>query len=189
MQPNKVAAAKSVTAERAGFAGFAVLSIIGLLSIIRTKKTAAGCRTPYQPSGSLWPAIAPPPVSQFELWFDIHRNDFGTVVYGIEECLRLYNQRGGLMDQDHAIRHSSRVMNCYSKDRAHRKKSNEHFPLNILTKNLADAIGQPGLAGVALTEGMYWRCQRRALAIRQGRIPAPSIAVPNSDVAQTRKVA
>ena len=41
MQPNKVAAAKSVTAERAGFAGFAVLSIIGLLSIIRTKKNGS----------------------------------------------------------------------------------------------------------------------------------------------------
>jgi len=122
------------------------------------------------------PTIPSPPVSQFELWFDIHRNDFGVVVYGIQECLRLYNQRRGVMDLDHAIRHSSRVMNCYSKDRARRKKSNEDFPLNRLTKNLAEAIGQPALAGIALTEEMYWRCQKRALAISQGRIPAPSQA-------------
>src|SRR6266404_4785112 len=117
----------------------------------------------------LWQAgmqtIPPPPVSQFELWFKIHGGDFGVIVYGLQECLRLYNQRRGVMDQDHAIRHSSRVMNCYSKDRAHRKKSNEDFPLNRLTKNLAEAIGQPALAGIALTEGMYWRCQKRALAI------------------------
>src|SRR5258708_37448778 len=132
---------------------------------------------------------APPPVSQVELWFDIHRNDFSVVVYGIEECLRLYNQRRGVMDQDHAIRHSSKVMNCYSKDRARRKKSGEDFPLNRLTKNLAEAIGQPALAGIGLSESMYWRCQKRALAISQGRIPAPSTAATDSDMSQNKKAA
>jgi len=132
------------------------------------------------------PGVPLPPARQWELWFDIHRNDFGTLAYGLEQCARLYIERRGHMDLDHCVRHSSRVMNCYR-----RKKSNEHFPLNILTKNLADAVGQPALAGVALTEGMYWRCQRRALAIRQGRIPAPSpsTAVTDSDVAQTEKAA
>jgi len=120
------------------------------------------------------PTVAVPEMAQWELWFDIHRNDFGVIVYGSEECLRLYNQRRGLMDQDHAIRHSSRVMNCYSRDRARRKKSGEDFPLNRLTKNLAEAIGQPALAGIGLSESMYWRCQKRALAISQGRIPAPN---------------
>jgi hypothetical protein len=95
------------------------------------------------------------------------------------------------MDLDHAIRHSSREMNCYSKDRAHRKKSNEDFPLNRLTKNLAEAMGQPALAGIALTEEMYWRCQKRALAISQGRIPAPSpsTAVSDKNVSETKKAA
>jgi hypothetical protein len=118
------------------------------------------------------PTIPPPPVSQFELWFQIHSGDFGVIVYGLQECARLYLQRRGVMDYDHCVRHSSRVMNCYSKDRARRK----HFPLTVVTKNLADAVGEPSLAGMALTEGMYWRFQRRALAMRQERIPAPSAA-------------
>jgi len=135
------------------------------------------------------PSIPPPPASQFELWFSIHAGDFGTLAYGLQECARLYVQRRGIMDQDHCIKHSSRVMNGYS--RARRKNASEHFPLNILTKNLADAVGQPGLAGVALTEGMYWRIQRRALAIRQGRIPAPSpsTAVTDKNVSETKKAA
>jgi hypothetical protein len=72
-------------------------------------------------------------------------------------------------------------MNRYSRDRARRNKPAEHFPLNYLTKDLADAVGLP--AGLALTEEMYWRIQARALAIRQGRIAAPpSTAVQTNDV-------
>jgi hypothetical protein len=118
------------------------------------------------------PTIPPPTDQQWTLWFDIHRNNFGVVVYGIQECIRLYNQRRGVMDLDHAIRHSSRCMNRYSRDRARRNKPVEHFPLNVLTKDLADAVGLP--AGIALSQDMYWRCQKRALAIQQGRMPARS---------------
>ena len=118
------------------------------------------------------PTVPVPELPQWELWFDIHRGDFGVVVYGLQECLRLFNQRRGVMDQDHCIKHSSRCMNRYSRDRARRNKPVEHFPLNHLTKDLADAVELP--AGLALTEEMYWRIQARALAIRQGRIPAPS---------------
>ena len=82
------------------------------------------------------PTIPPPPVSQFELWFSIHAGDFGTLAFGLQECARLYVERRGVMDLDHCVRHSSKVMNCFS-DRARRKKASEHFPLNILTKNLA----------------------------------------------------
>jgi hypothetical protein len=76
------------------------------------------------------------------------------------------------MDQDHAIRHSSRVMNSYSKGRARRKKSSKEFPFHTLPKALAEELGLP--VGLAVTEAMFWNCQLRALAIRQGRIPAPS---------------
>jgi hypothetical protein len=133
------------------------------------------------------PTIPPPPVKQFELWFSIHAGDFGTLAYGLEQCARLYLQRRGVMDQDHCIKHSSRVMNCYSKYRARSKKPAEHFPLNVLTKDLAELVGLP--AGIALTEEMYWRCQKRALAIQQRRIPAPSTAVTDVDVSQNKKVA
>ncbi|HXC47339.1 MAG TPA: hypothetical protein VNU20_03545 [Candidatus Sulfotelmatobacter sp.] len=124
----------------------------------------------------LWRAgmssIPPPSEKQWTLWFDIHRGNFGVIVYGIEQCVRLYCQRRGIMDLDHAIRHSSRCMNSYAKDRARRKKLDEHFPLNVLTKDLADLVGLP--VGIALTAEMYWRCQKRALAIREGRIQAQS---------------
>jgi hypothetical protein len=127
------------------------------------------------------PTVPVPDMAQWQLWFEIHRNDFGVVVYGVQECLRLYNQRRGVMDQDHCIKHSSRCMNRYSRDRARRNKPVEHFPLNYLTKDLADAVGLP--AGIALSEPMYWRIQARALAIRQGRVPAsPSKAVQTNDV-------
>jgi hypothetical protein len=124
------------------------------------------------------PTIPPPPVKQFELWFSIHAGDFGTLAYGLEQCARLYLQRRGHMDLDHCIKHSSRVMNCYSRYRARRNKPAEHFPLNILTKDLADLVGLP--AGIALTAEMYWRCQKRALAIRQGCIKAPCTVVTDS---------
>jgi len=122
------------------------------------------------------PGVPLPPARQWELWFDIHRNDFGVIVYGIQECLRLYDQRRGVMDLDHAIRHSSRVMNDFTKDRARRKKSARGFPFHSLPKALADELGLP--SGIACSESMFWRCQMRALAIRQGRIPAPS---PNTE--------
>ena len=123
------------------------------------------------------PSIPLPDEKQWQLWWKLH-NDFGVIAYGLQECARLYLQRRGVMDLDHAVRHASKCMNCLRRDRARRKKSNEDFPLNRLTKNLAEAIGQPALAGIALTEDMYWLCQSRALAIRQGRIPAPS---PNTE--------
>jgi hypothetical protein len=119
------------------------------------------------------PSIPPPDEKQWQLWWRLH-NDIGVIAYGLQECARLYLQRRGVMDLDHAVRHSSKCMNCLQRDRARRKKSSEHWPLNILTKNLAEAIGQPELAGIGLSESMYWRVQMRALAIRQGRIPAPS---------------
>jgi hypothetical protein len=61
--------------------------------------------------------------------------------------------------------------------------------MNILTKNLADAVGLP--ARLALTEEAFWRIRARALAIRQGRIPAPSpsTAVPDKNVSETKKAA
>jgi hypothetical protein len=68
------------------------------------------------------------------------------------------------------------VMNDYSKDRARRKKSARNFPFHSLPKALADELGLP--PGIACSERMFWRCQMRALAIRQGRIPAPS---PNTE--------
>ena len=85
------------------------------------------------------------------------------------------------MDQDHCIKHSSRVMNCNSKYRARRRKPVENWPLNVLTKDLADLVGLP--ARIALTAETYWRCQKRAPAIREGRIKAPSTAVTDSPLA------
>jgi hypothetical protein len=128
------------------------------------------------------PTIPPPPVSQFELWFQIHSGDFGTLAYGLQECLRLYNQRRGVMDLDHAVRHSSRVMNCYSRDRARRKKSSEHWPLNYLTTDWANELGLP--PGLALTEDMYWRCAARLSAIQAARVPRPNAAVQSNGVVQ-----
>ena len=133
------------------------------------------------------PTIPPPPVSQFELWFQIHSGDFGTLAYGLEQCARLFNQRRGHMDLDHCIKHSSKVMNRYRLDRARRGKPIQHFPLNILSKDLADAVGLP--AGLGVTESMYWRIQARALAIRQGRLAAPSKPNEGSDAAKTKKAA
>lgn len=126
------------------------------------------------------PTIAPPPVSQFELWFKIHGGDFGVLAYGLQECARLYLQRRGVMDYDHAIRHSSRVMNRYSRDRARHKKSSEDFPLNRLTKNLADVVNLP--SGMALTEEMFWRVMARVSAIQGGRVPRPTTAVQSNNV-------
>jgi hypothetical protein len=133
------------------------------------------------------PSVPVPENSQWELWFDIHRNDFGTLAYGLEQCARLFNQRRGHMDLDHCIKHSSKVMNRYRLDRARRGKPIQHFPLNILSKDLADAVGLP--AGIALTEKMFWTIHARALAIRQGRIPAPSKPNEGSDAAKTTKAA
>lgn len=133
------------------------------------------------------PTIPPPHEKQWALWFQLHRGDFGTVAYGLEQCARLYLQRRGVMDFDHAIRHSSKVMNCYSRDRIRRGKVVKHFPMNVLTKDLADAVGLP--VGLALTEEMFWRIHARALAIQQGRIPAPSTAVRDSDMSETEKAA
>jgi hypothetical protein len=133
------------------------------------------------------PTVPPPSDKQWQLWFDIHHNDFGVIVYGLHECLRLYNQRRGIMDQDHCVKHSSRCMNRYRRDRARRNKPAEHWPLNVLTKDLADLVGLP--VGIALSREMYWRCQKRALAIQQGRIPAPSTATTGNDVSQNKKVA
>ena len=126
------------------------------------------------------PTIEPPDEKQFELWFQIHRGDFGTLAFGLQECARLYLQRRGVMDSDHAVRHSSKVMNRYSPDRARFKKPSEDFPLNVLTKNLADVVGLP--PGIGLTEEMYWRIQARALAIQRGRIPVPTTAVQTNDL-------
>ena len=108
------------------------------------------------------PTIPVPEMIQWELWFDIHK-DFGIIVYGLGECARLYIQRRGVMDYDHCIRHSSKVMNCYSKDLARNKKSAD-FPMKTLTKNLADALGIPELAGMALSKQMFWRCHARLQA-------------------------
>jgi hypothetical protein len=133
------------------------------------------------------PTVRPPSTSQFELWFSIHAGDFGTLAYRLEQCARLYLQRRGHMDQDHFIKHSSRVMNCYSKCRARRKKLDEDFPMHTLTKDLADTVGLP--VGIALTEQMFWRVHARALAIQQGRVPAPSSATTDNDGSQNKKVA
>jgi len=126
------------------------------------------------------PSVPPPSEKQWALWFDIHHNDFGVIVYGLQECLRLYNQRRGVMDQDHCIKHSSRCMNRYSRDRARRNKPVEHFPLNYLTKDLADAVGLP--AGIALSEPMYWRIMARVSAIDAGRVKRPSTTVQGDNV-------
>ena len=64
------------------------------------------------------PTVPPPPTSQFELWFKLNQDDFGVVVYGVQECCKLYTRRRGVMDQDHAVRHASKVMNCLRRDRA-----------------------------------------------------------------------
>jgi hypothetical protein len=129
------------------------------------------------------PTVPQPPTSQFELWFQIHGGDFGTLAFGLEQCARLYSQRRGHMDLDHCIKHSSKVMNRYRLDRARRGKPIQHFPLNILSKDLADAVGLP--VGLGVTESMFWRIHSRALAIRQGRIAAPSTAVQTNGGAQS----
>jgi hypothetical protein len=106
------------------------------------------------------PTIPVPEMSQWQLWFDIHRDGFGVIVYGLGECARLYNQRRGVMDYDHAIRHSSRVMNCYS-----RRKRSGDFPMKTLTKDLADALGLPdSMVGMALSKDMFWRCHAQLQA-------------------------
>ena len=120
------------------------------------------------------PTIAPPDEKQWQLWWKLH-NDFGVIAYGLQECARLYLQRRGVMDLDHAVRHASKCMNCLRRDRARRKKVSD-FPFHTLPKALAEVLGLP--PGLAITEEMFWHCQIRALAIRQGRIPAPS---PNTE--------
>jgi hypothetical protein len=116
------------------------------------------------------PTIPIPEITQWELWFDLHK-DFGVVVYGVQECIRLYNQRRGVMDFDHCLRHSSRVMNCLSKDVAKRKRVCD-FPFHTLTDDLATAVGLP--AGIAVTPQMFWRCHSRLQAILAGRVPKPT---------------
>jgi hypothetical protein len=117
------------------------------------------------------PGVPLPPARQWDIWFQIHRS-FGTIVYGLEKSSLLYLQRRGVLETDHAIRHASRVMNDFTKDRTRRKKSAEDFPFHSLPKALAEELGLP--PGLACNESIFWRCQSRALAIRQGRIPAPS---------------
>jgi hypothetical protein len=134
------------------------------------------------------PSLPPPPTSQFELWFKLNQEDFGVIAHGIQECVKLYARRRGVMDADHAVRHASKVMNCFRRDRARRGKVVKHFPMHTLTKDLADAVG--GLpVGIALSEQMFWRIHARALAIQQGRVPAPSTAVTNNNAPETKKAA
>jgi hypothetical protein len=133
------------------------------------------------------PTISVPETSQFELWFKLNQDDFGIVCHGIQECVKLYQRRRGVLEFDHAVRHASKVMNCLRRGRAKSNKPVEHWPLNILSKNLAEEVGLP--PGLALTAAMYWRIQARALAIREGRIPAPSTATTANDVPQNKKVA
>jgi hypothetical protein len=112
-------------------------------------------------------------MTQWELWFDIHK-DFGILAYGLQECARLYLQRRGVMDLDHAIRHSSKVMNCFSKDLVRRKKDCD-FPMKVLTENLVRDLGLPeSMVGMALTRDMFWRCHSRLQAMQAGRVPKPT---------------
>jgi hypothetical protein len=112
------------------------------------------------------PTIPVPEMAQWELWFEIHK-DFGVIVYGLQECARLYLQRRGLMDLDHAIRHSSRCMNCLGRDLARRKKYSD-FPMKVLTENLVRDLGLPeSMVGMALTPDMFWRAHKRLQAQRR----------------------
>jgi len=112
------------------------------------------------------PGVPLPPEKQWDIWFQIHKN-FGTIVYGLEKCALLYLQRRGILETDHAIRHTSRVMNDYTRDRARRyKKPDENFPMNRLTQNLAESLGLPSsMVGMALTETMFWRCHAQLQAM------------------------
>jgi hypothetical protein len=115
------------------------------------------------------PTIPPPPVSQFELWFEIHNGNFGAIVYGLEELAGFYQRRRGVLGYNYAVRYGSRCMNAFS-----RRKKSAYFPLNILTKDMADKLGLP--VGMALSEEMYWKCQLRILAMDNGRVPKPITA-------------
>jgi hypothetical protein len=133
------------------------------------------------------PTLPVPETAQWELWFKLNQDDFGTVCHGIQECVKLYQRRRGVLEFSHAVKHASKVMNCLRRDRARRKQPAEHWPMNILSKNLAEEVGLP--PGIALTKEMFWRIHARALAISQGRVPAPPTATTDSDVPQSRKAA
>jgi hypothetical protein len=134
------------------------------------------------------PTLPIPETAQWELWFKLTQDDFGTVCHGIQECVKLYARRRGVLEFGHAVKHASKVMNCHRRDRAKSNKPVQHWPLNILSKNLAEEVGLP--PGLALTQEMFWRIHKRALAIQQGRVPAPSTATTDNDVLpETKKAA
>lgn len=133
------------------------------------------------------PTLPVPETAQYELWFKLNQDDFGTVAHGIQECVKLYNRRRGILEFDHAVKHASKVMNVLRRGRAKNNKPVEHWPMNILSPALAEEVGLP--SGIALTKEMFWRIHARALAISQGRVPAPSTAVTDQDVSETQKAA
>jgi hypothetical protein len=75
------------------------------------------------------PSLPVPPTSQWNLWFVTLRHDFETVVYSLEETKKLYDKRRGVLDLDHAVRHFSRVANCFRSRRITLRKSEDKFPL------------------------------------------------------------
>lgn len=133
------------------------------------------------------PTVPVPETAQWGLWFKLNQDDFGTVCHGIQECVKLYQRRRGILEFDHAVKHASKVMNVLRRGRAKNNKPVEHWPMNILSPALAEEVGLP--SGIALTKEMFWRIHSRALAIQQGRVKAPSTATRDSDVAQIEKVA
>jgi len=126
------------------------------------------------------PSVPVPGLDQWTLWFKLNNDDFGIVCHGIQECCKLYIRRCGVLEFDHALKHSSKVMNVLRRDRARLKKPVEHFPMNVLTKNLADELGLP--AGMALTKEAFWRCHARLQAIQAGRVKRPNAATETNNV-------
>jgi hypothetical protein len=57
--------------------------------------------------------------------------------------------------------------------------------MKVLTKNLADALRIPELAGMALSKQMFWRCHARLQAIQAGRVKRPNGATETNNVAQS----
>jgi hypothetical protein len=97
---------------------------------------------------------------------------FEILEYALQECARLDIQRRGLMDFDHAVRHSSKVMNVYRQNLKRRNKSAD-FPMHVLTANLVRDLGLPeSMVGMGVSKDMFWRCHARLQAIHAGRIPA-----------------
>jgi hypothetical protein len=109
------------------------------------------------------------------------------VAHGIQECVKLYNRRRGILEFDQALKHSSKVMNVLRRGRVKSNKPVEHWPMNILSTALAEEVGLP--PGIALTKEMFWRIHARAFLISQGRVPAPSTATTDNDVAEESKKA